>query len=84
MLMQRGDPCVVRFPGPNRGVQFVVIRNIVTVQALRPSLEIGRRITITDPERVQIRHDLPGLGKGELPVELQPVGGRRNPRTFHT
>jgi hypothetical protein len=72
------DPGIVVGAGTDGRVQLVVIGNVVTVQALRARLEIGRRITIADPERIEIRHDLPGLLKGELPIELQPVSRRWN------
>ena len=81
--MQIGDPGIVLLARPDRGIQLVVIGDVVTVQAFRARLEIGRRIAIADPERIQVRHDFPRLGKGELPVELQPVGRGRNARVFH-
>jgi hypothetical protein len=71
--VQRLDPRIVIGPGTDRGIELVVIGNVVTVQAVRARLEIRRRVAIADAERVEIRHDLPRLGKRELPVELQPV-----------
>ena len=78
--VQLRDPGVVFLARADRGIQLVVIGDVVAVQALRARLKIGRRIAIADPERVQIRHDLARLRKGELPVELQPVGRARNAR----
>src|SRR3954463_10031801 len=52
------------------------------METLRARLEIGRRIAVADPERVEIRHDLPRFVERELPIELQPVGRRRNPRVL--
>ena len=73
VAVEIGDPGVVLIARTDRGVQFVVIGNVVAVQTFRARLEIGRRITITDPERVEIRHNLSRVVEGELPVELQPV-----------
>ena len=78
--VQFGDPGVVLLARADRGIQLVVIGDVVAVEAFRPRLEIWRRIAIADPERVQIRHDFARLGKGELPVELQPVGRSGNAR----
>jgi hypothetical protein len=78
--VQIGHPGVVFLARPDGRVQLVVIRDVVAVETLRARLEIGRRITIADPERMQIRHDFARMGKGELPVELQPVGRTRNAR----
>ena len=78
--VQLGDPGVVFLARADRGIQLVVIGDVVAVQAFRARLEVGRRIAIADPERVQIRHDLARLREGELPVELQPVGRGGNAR----
>ena len=79
--VQISDPGVVFLARADGGVQLVVIGDVVTVQALRARLEIGRRIAIADAKRVKIRNNLPRLRKGELPVELQPVGGSGNARS---
>ncbi len=78
--VQFGDPGIVLRARTDRGVQLVVIGDVVTVQAFRARLKIGRRVAIADSERMQIRHDLARLRKGELPVELQPVGRGGNAR----
>ena len=82
MRVQFRDPGVVLLPGANRRVEFVVIGNVVAVQTVRSGLKIGRRISITDTQRVQIGHDLARLGKSEPAVELQPVGRARDARMF--
>src|SRR5207237_9028997 len=71
---QRLDPRIVFGPGTDRRIELVMVGNVVAVETIRARLKIRRRITIADPERVEIRHDLPRLREGELPVELQPVG----------
>ena len=78
--MQIRDPGIVLLARTDRGVQLVVIGDVVTMQAFRARLEIGRRIAITDTERIQIRHNFPRPRKGELPVKLQPVGRGGNTR----
>ena len=80
--VQLRDPRVVFRARTDRGIQLVVIGDVVAVQAFGARLKIRRRITIADPERVQIRHDLARLRKGELPVELQPVGRAGNARMY--
>ena len=82
--MQIGDPGIVLLTRPDRGVQLVVIGDVVTVEAFRARLEIGRCIAIADAERIQIRHNFPRLCKGELPVELQPVGRGGDARMLHS
>jgi hypothetical protein len=77
-----GDPSIVFGARTNSGIQLVVIGNVVAVQTLRARLEIRRRVTVADPERVEIRHDLARVGESELPVELQPVSRTRNPRVL--
>ena len=78
-----GDPGIVIGARADRRVELVVIGDVVAVQAFRARLKIRRRVTIADPERVEIRHDFPRLRKGELPIELQPVGRGGNARVFH-
>ena len=80
VFVQFRNPPLVIVLRTDRGVEFVMIRDVVAMQALRPGLEIRRRITIANPERVEIRHNLARLIKGKFPVELQPVSRRRNAR----
>ncbi len=61
--VQLGDPGVVFLARTDRGVQLVVIGDVVAVQALRARLKIGRRIAVADAELVQIRHDSPAPGQ---------------------
>src|SRR6266567_23533 len=76
--MQFRNPRVVLCAGTNRRVEFVMIGNVVTMQALCARLEIRRCISVAHTERVQIRHDLARLRKSEPAIELQPVGASRN------
>ena len=78
--VQFRDPGIVFFARTDRGIELVVIGNVVAVQTFRPRLEIRRRITIGDPERVQIGHDFARLREGELAVELEPISGAGNAR----
>ena len=78
--MQLRNPRVVLFTGTDRRVEFVMIGNVVTVQALCARLKIRRGVSVAHTERVQIRHDLARLRKSEPAVELQPVGTSRDAR----
>ncbi len=78
--MQFRDPCVIIGARADGGVQLVVIGNIVTMQSVRARLKIRRCIHVTNPQRVQIGHDLARLRKGEPAIELQPVGASWNAR----
>src|SRR4029077_13849134 len=82
MGVQLGDPSIIFFARTDRGIQFVVIGNVVTVQTSLARLKIGRSVGITYPELVQIRHYLARLRKRKLPVELQPVSATGNARMF--
>src|SRR5690242_14970299 len=72
--MQFRDPGVIIFACPDRGVELVVIGDVVPVQALGAGLEIGRSVGMTDPELIKIRHNFARLPEGEVLVELQAVG----------
>ena len=61
-----GDPGIVFLARADRGIEFVVIGDVVAVQAFRARLKVGRRVTVGDPERMQIRHNVARLRKGEL------------------
>ena len=56
--VQVRDPRIVFLARADRRIQLVVIGDVVAVQAFRARLKIGRRITVADPERMQIRHDV--------------------------
>jgi hypothetical protein len=47
-----------------------MISDVVTVQALRAGLKIGRRVYIAYTQLVQIRDDLARLRKRKPPIEL--------------
>src|SRR5207245_5024516 len=64
----------------NCGVEFIMVGNVVAMQALRACLKIGRRISIGHAQGLQIRHDLARLGKREPAIELQSVGRTGNAR----
>ena len=78
--VQLRDPRIVIRARADRGIKLVVIGDVVAVQAFRARLEIGRRVTIRHSELMQIRNDLARLLKGELPIELEPIGRNRNAR----
>ena len=78
--MQFRNPRVVRFAGTDCRVEFVMIRNVVTVETFGARLKIRRCVSITHTERVQIRNNLARLRKSEPAVELQPIGASRNAR----
>ena len=78
--MQFRNPRVVRFAGTDRRVEFVMIRNVVTVETLGARLKIRRCVSITHTERVQIGNNLARLRESEPAVELQPIGASRNAR----
>ena len=71
--MQVRNPGVVILPRADRRVEFIVIGNVVAMEALRARLEIRRGISIGHAQRMQIRHNLARLSKGEPAIELQSV-----------
>src|SRR5690242_21540417 len=83
--MQFRDPGVIIFACPDRGVELVVIGDVVSVQALGARLEIRRCVGMTDPELVKIRHNFSRLLEGEVLAELQAIGRDWNSwmRGFH-
>ena len=59
--VQFGDPGIVFLARTDRGIELVVIGDVVAVQTFGARLEIRRGVSIADPERVQIRHDFARL-----------------------
>ncbi len=76
------NPGVVILPRADYRVELVMVGDVVTVQAFRACLEIGRCISIRHAQRMQVRDDLARLSEGEPAIELQSVGRTGNARMF--
>ena len=59
-------------------VQQIVVRDVVSVRAARPRLEIGRSIEVADAEFRQVSHPLRRVVEAEVRRELKAVGGTRS------
>ena len=76
--VQLSDPCIVIRARADRGIELVVIGDVVTVQAFRARLKVGRRVTVRHSELMQIRNDLAGVLEGKLPIELESICRNRD------
>ena len=80
VLVQLRNPRIIIRARADCGVQLVMISDVVTMQAIRARLKIGRCVNVTNFQCIQIGHDLACLGKSEPAIELQPVGAGWNAR----
>src|SRR4029077_16819665 len=78
MRMELPDPRFIILARADRRVEFVVVGDVVAVQAVRVRLKIRRCIHVTDSQRVEIGDDLACLRKSEPPIELQSVSAGWN------
>jgi hypothetical protein len=59
-------------------IQRIVVGDVVTVFAVQPGLQVGRRVQMTDTQLRQIRCQRSGIIKSELLSKLHAVGSTRN------
>src|SRR5207247_5749197 len=78
--VQFRSPGVVFLTRTNHGVEFVMVGDVVAVQALGACLKMGRRVSIGHTQGMQIRYDLTCLSEREPAIELQSVGRTGNAR----
>ena len=78
VLVQSGDELIKILARADGGIQLIVIADVVAMQAVRARAEKGRRIDVADPEIAQVRHEVARLAEGEVLVELQAIGRRRD------
>lgn len=71
-----GKGCVLLFRA-DLGIQAVLVEDVVAVQAPVAGFEVGGGIDVGNPQLLQVRDQLPGIGETEMAVELQAVSGRR-------
>ena len=69
--------------GAQLGVQPGGIGHVVPVGAAPAGLQDGRGVQVGDPQGVQVRNEAAGVLEPEPPVELEPVGGRRDAERRH-
>jgi hypothetical protein len=68
-----GEPGMIVFTA-EVGIEAVVIGNVIAMQAPGSCLKVGRSVQIRDSEIVEVRHDLRGVRKAEVQVELNAIG----------
>jgi hypothetical protein len=71
--MQRGHERIIVLTRADLRVQFVVIADVIAVQAPRAGAEKRRRIDMADAQITQIGHQITSLQEGEVLVELKAV-----------
>src|SRR6516162_197098 len=73
-LLQLGDHRIELFTASYRGIQFVVIADVVAMMTVRTRTKKRRAINVADPEPLQIWDDFCCVFESKMPVVLQPVG----------
>ncbi len=76
--MQRRDEGIEIVPRSDLGIQHPVVDHVVAVHGPRRRPEHGGHIDMGDAEIGQVRHDPLCIAKGELVIELQPIGRTRD------
>src|SRR5579884_1468940 len=62
---------------------MMMVDDVITVHAAGTGTQIWRRINMRNSQRGKKRDQFGSLGKSEISVELQPIGGKRNCRRLH-
>src|SRR5262249_13663632 len=60
------------------GAETAVVGDVVAVAAAGAGLQNGRGVAVADAQGVQIRDEVAGVAEGEVAVELEAVGRRRD------
>ena len=74
-LLQRPCERAELIQGAQFRVEHCMIHNVIAVGAARPGFEDGRQVGVADAQIGQIGHQVQGVGKGEVGIELQAIGG---------
>jgi len=72
------DKAVEVFRAADFRVQRVVVHDIVSVHTSGTSFQTRRDIAVTDAKCSKVRNDGRSLGKREIAIELQAIGGARD------
>ena len=79
VFVKSRHPGLVILRGTDFRIETGVIGDVVAMSASGPGFQIRRRVNVRDAEIVQVRDDRPGVTEGEAGMELETVGGLREP-----